>query len=85
MCGFLNGMQDFGGGRENLDDDERSGQPTAVRTPDMIETVQELISTDCQMTLKMMEEELEIGRETTGKILVQHLRKQKICAMFVPH
>jgi hypothetical protein len=28
---------------------------------------------DCQMTLRMMEEELKIGRETTGKILVEDL------------
>jgi hypothetical protein len=36
----------FWGGRENLKDDESSGPPTVVRTPDMIETVRELISTD---------------------------------------
>jgi hypothetical protein len=50
----------------------------------MIETVQKLMSTDCQMTLQIIEEELKIGRETTGKILVEHLRKLKICARFVP-
>jgi transposase len=33
----------FRSGREKLEDDEYSGQPTAVRTPDMIEIVQELI------------------------------------------
>jgi hypothetical protein len=48
----------FRDGRENLDDDERSGRPTTVRTPDMIETVRELISTDRRMTLRMMEEEV---------------------------
>jgi hypothetical protein len=44
--------------RENLEDDERSGRPTAVRTPDMIETVRELILTDRRMTLRMMGEEV---------------------------
>jgi hypothetical protein len=71
--------------RENLEDDERSGQPTAVRTPDIIETVCELIQTDCRMTLRMMEVELEISRETICKILMEDLRKQKTCARFVPH
>jgi hypothetical protein len=33
----------FRDGRENLEDDERSGRPTAARTLDMIETVRELI------------------------------------------
>jgi hypothetical protein len=43
-------------GRENLENDERNG-PTTVRTPDMIETVREMISSDRRMTLRMMEEE----------------------------
>jgi hypothetical protein len=37
------------------------------------------------MTLLMMEEELESSEETSNKILAEDLRKQKICAMFVPH
>jgi hypothetical protein len=41
----LNGMQ-LRDGRENLEDDKRSRRPTAVRTPDMIETVREFSSTD---------------------------------------
>jgi hypothetical protein len=39
----------------------------------MIKTVQELISTDCRMTLQVMEEELEISRETIRKILMEDL------------
>jgi hypothetical protein len=35
----------FLGSLQNLEDDERSGRPTAVRTPDMIQRVRELIST----------------------------------------
>jgi hypothetical protein len=51
----------------------------------MIETVRELISTDSRMTLRMMEEELEISRETIRKILLENLGKRKISARFVPH
>jgi hypothetical protein len=43
-------------GRENLKDDKRSGRLTAIRTPDMIETLCEFISTDRRMTLQMLEE-----------------------------
>jgi hypothetical protein len=32
----------FWDSKENLEDGERSGQPTAIRTPDTIETVWEL-------------------------------------------
>jgi transposase len=48
----------FRDGSDSVEDDERSGRPTAVPTPDMFETVSELISTDRRMTLRMMEEEL---------------------------
>jgi hypothetical protein len=69
---------------ENLEGDESNGQPTAVRTPDMIETVRELISADHLMTLRMMEEELEISRETIRRILMGDLGKRNICPRFVP-
>jgi hypothetical protein len=52
----------FRDGRGNLEEDERSGRPTAVRTPDMIETVREFILTDRRMTLWMMEEVQRIRR-----------------------
>jgi hypothetical protein len=48
----------FWDGRENLKDDKRSGLPATIRTPDVIETVWELSSSDHLM----MEEELDISR-----------------------
>jgi hypothetical protein len=47
----------FWHGRQNLEDDERSGRPTAVRIPDMMKTFRELISTGRLMALRMMEGE----------------------------
>jgi hypothetical protein len=46
----------------------------------MIRTVRELIS-----TLWMIENELKISRETIHKILMEDIRKWKICTWFVPH
>jgi hypothetical protein len=43
----------FRDGRENVED-ERSGLPTAFRTPDMIETIRELISADRRMALPLI-------------------------------
>jgi hypothetical protein len=71
----------FRDGLVNLED-ERSRRPTAVPTPDMIETVGELILTDRQIILRMMEEELEISKETIRKILMDDLGKRKICGRF---
>jgi hypothetical protein len=75
----------FWDGCENLEADKRGGQPTAIQTPDMIKTVQEFISTEHQVTLRMMEEILKISRETVHKILVEGLGKQKISTRFIPH
>jgi hypothetical protein len=48
----------------------------------MLETVPELIQTDRQMSLRMMDQELKIGRETIRRILVEDLGERKICARF---
>jgi hypothetical protein len=80
----LNGMQDFETAVKILKM-KRCGRPTAVRTTDTIETVRELISTDRRMTLPMMEEKLEISRETIRKISLDDLHKREICARFVLH
>jgi hypothetical protein len=58
---------------------------TAVRTPDMIKTVQELITTDSRITLRMIEEVLEINGGTTRRILMEDPTNRKICASSVPH
>jgi C4-type Zn-finger protein len=50
-------MQDFGTVVKILKMTNAVDHQRAVRTPDMIETVRELISTDRRMTLRMMEEE----------------------------
>jgi hypothetical protein len=39
----------------------------------MIETIWELISTDCEMPIWMMKEELRMSREKICKILVEDL------------
>jgi hypothetical protein len=39
------------GNCEDLEGNEHSGLPTAIWTPDIAETLRELISTECQMTL----------------------------------
>jgi hypothetical protein len=59
---------------KNHEDDESRGRPTAVRTPDMIEAAREWISTDRWMALRMLEEKLQINRETIHKFLVEDLR-----------
>ena len=51
-------------GRERLEDDNREGRPISTRTPEMIEKVRDFIANDRNASLKMMEEALNISRET---------------------
>ena len=72
-------------GRETLEDDKKSGRPILVRTPEMIEKVHNFVANDRNASLKMMEEALNISRETIRTILHEDLGKTKVCAKFVPH
>ena len=72
-------------GRETLEDDKKSGRPILVRTPEMIEKVRNFVVNDRNASLKMMEEALNISRETIRTILHEDLGKTKVCAKFVPH
>ncbi|KAG5335786.1 SETMR methyltransferase, partial [Acromyrmex heyeri] len=72
-------------GRETLEDDKKSGRPILVRTPEMIEKVRDFVANDRNASLKMMEEALNISRETIRTILHEDLGKTKVCAKFVPH
>jgi hypothetical protein len=79
--GFLNGVQEFGmttkiSKMTNAMDDQQPFEHLTVR---------KLISTDHQMTLRMMEEELKINRETIHKIVVEDIGKRKTFTRFVPH
>lgn len=75
----------FRDGREELEDDAHTGRPKNVRTQEMIEKVKELLLSDRRTTLKMMEETLNINRETIRLIVTEDLGKRKLCARFVPH
>lgn len=72
-------------GRQSLEDDERLGRPISIRTADSIRIVQEFVSNDRNATLRMMEDALDMSKETIRKILKEDLGKTKVCAKFVPH
>ncbi|EGI67037.1 FLJ37770-like protein [Acromyrmex echinatior] len=59
--------------RETLEDDKKSERPILVRTPEMIEKVRDFVANDRNASLKMMEEALNISRETIRTILHEDL------------
>ena len=77
--------QEFGEGRTNFGDAQRSGAPCAVRTAEAVAKVAELIEADKRLTVRMIEEQTSIPKTTVHRILTDDLHRKKICARWVPH
>ena len=74
----------FREGREECEDDQRSGRLVTSRTDSNIDRVKQLVHADRRLTVKMICEELSIGRDAVWKILTENLKMPKLCAKMVP-
>ena len=74
----------FTSGREEVEDDPKSGRPSTTKTADNIGKVNELVRSDRRLTVRMMAEELNINRESVRIILSEELGMRKMCAKMVP-
>ena len=74
----------FREGREECEDDQRSGRPVTSKTDSNINRVKQLVRADRRLTVRMICEELSIGRDTVWKILTENLKMRKLCAKMVP-
>lgn len=75
----------FKEGRESLEDDEHVGQPKFVITPENIEKVREFIKNEPKSSVRYMEMELNISKDSIHRILTEKLNMRKVCSRFVPH
>ena len=75
----------FSEGRESLEDDEHVGQPKFVITPNNIEKVREFIKREPKSSVRYMEMELNISKDSIHRILTEVLGLRKVCARYVPH
>jgi hypothetical protein len=75
----------FQDGRDNLQEDPRSGRPSTSRNSDTIANVREMVTRDLRWPLRMMADELNINKEKIRQILHEDLRRGKIRAKFIPH
>jgi len=73
----------FSEGRTLVEDEQRSGRPSATRTGDNTAWIRELRS-DRRLTVKMIAEENNMNRETVRLIVTEELGMRKICAKMVP-
>ena len=70
--------------REECEDDQRSGRPVTSSTDSNIDRVKQLVRADRRLTVRMICEELLIGRDALCKILTGNLKMRKLCAKMVP-
>jgi len=63
----------------------RSGRPTECRNDNNVEKISQLLLQNRHLSLRMLADEVNIGKDTVRKIVVKDLRKLKICSRFVAH
>ena len=74
----------FREGREDVEDDPRSGRPTTSRTNEIVERVREKVRSDRRLTVRMIADELNMNSERVWRIITQDLGIRKVCAKMVP-
>ena len=67
------------GSRGNLEDLPRPGRPTSTRTNNNIATVHSLITQDPKFSVRCIENEANITRETARMLLKNELQMKKVC------
>ena len=74
----------FREGREDVEDDPKSGRPTTSRTNENVECVREKVHSDCRLTVRMIADELSMNSERVWRIITEDLGMRKVCAKMVP-
>lgn len=74
----------FSEGREEVEDDERTGRPVTSRIEENVKKVNEIVRKDRRLSLRMISDLSNIDRETVRKILHEDLKMTKVCAKMVP-
>ena len=75
----------FKEGREEVEDDHRSGRPSTSRTNENVERVRQKERSDHRLTVRMIADELGMSSERVWRIITEDLGMWKICAKMVPY
>jgi hypothetical protein len=70
--------------REDVQDDPRSGQPKPHRIDANVDRVRTLVRSDGRLGAKLIEEKLNMNRETVRQILMEDMGMRKMSAKMVP-
>ena len=74
----------FREGREDVEDDPKSGRPTTSRINENVERVREKVRSDRRLTVRMIADELSMNSERVWRIITEDLGMRKVCAKMVP-
>ncbi|CAF1662350.1 unnamed protein product, partial [Adineta ricciae] len=74
----------FREGREEIEDEIRSGRPITETTDENIEEVRLLIDDDPYITIEEVQEETDLTYGTVQRIISEHLKLRKLTARYVP-
>ena len=74
----------FREGREDVENDPKSGRPTTSRTNENVERVREKVRSDRRLTVRMIADELSMNSERVWRIITEDLGMRKVCAKMVP-
>ena len=75
----------FRDGREDIEDDPRSGRPTECRNDNNVDMISQLSLQNRHLSLRMLADEVNIGKDKVRNTVVEDLRRRKICSHFVPN
>jgi hypothetical protein len=76
--------KDFVNGREMVEDEQRSGRPTSVRTNTNVDRVRAFIRQDRSLTIGKITDVININECTVHQIVTQDFFIKKVCAKMVP-
>ena len=74
----------FKEGREEVENDHRSGRPSTSKTDENVERVRQKVRNDRRLTVRMIAEELGMNSERVWRIITEDLGMRKICTKMVP-
>jgi len=74
----------FREGREDVNDDDRSGRPSTSKTDESVEKVRKILTGDRRLSVRMIAELSDIPKTVVHRILTEDLQMRKVCAKMVP-
>ncbi|CAF4902643.1 unnamed protein product, partial [Rotaria socialis] len=75
----------FREGREDDNDDPRSGRPVSVLTDENIELIRQVVNNDPHSTYDDIIAETSLSRGTIEQIIHNYLKMKKVTSRWIPH